>query len=50
MCVVHIYTHKHNNTYMEENISITVDTRFVYVEGGTQINDQKQIGYNQENF
>lgn len=35
-----MYIHKHNNSHMEGNISISKETRFACIEGGIQINDQ----------
>lgn len=36
-----MYIHTRNNSHKEGNISLSKETRFVYVEGGIQINDQK---------
>lgn len=36
-----MYIHTRNNSHKEENISLSKETRFVYVEGEIQMNDQK---------
>lgn len=41
-CVVlYMYIHTRNNSHKEGNISLSKETRFVYVEGEIQMNDQK---------